>query len=216
MPKSLIVFLFTQLAMVTILQSTTFVPRNFPERGPSATAHECALLIILLPDFGQLHSDTEPSTILVFPHSLASERPPYRCCPFPGSQLKTIHRTCSPFDYKWDQPCGGHFTFRCRPPPRPRADTSLNASQSQTLGFKSLIRPRPHIALRGEVLCPPSCGVVAAPEAVYHSSVENQIMRLMQHLTQIYNLCVLIKSPWEIGATWFNPWYPSHAETCFD
>ena len=202
--------------MVTILQSTTFVPRSFPDRGPSATAHECALLIILLPDFGQLHSDTEPSTILVSPHSLASERPPYRCCPFSGSQLKTFHRTCSPFDNKWDQSCGGYFAFRCRPPPSTRANATPNASQSPTLGFKSLTSPRPHIALCGEVLCPPTCGVVATPEAVYHSSVENQIMRLMQHLTQIYNLCILIKSPWEIGATWFNPWYPSHAETCFD
>ena len=66
-----IFFSFTQLAMVTILQSKTFIPRSFPERGPSATAHERTLLIILLPDFGQLHSDPSHSHDFGYP-SIAS------------------------------------------------------------------------------------------------------------------------------------------------
>ena len=64
-------FSFTQLAMVTILQSKTFIPKSFPMRGPSATALERTLLIILSPDFGQLHSGTEPNYVQAFPYKLS-------------------------------------------------------------------------------------------------------------------------------------------------
>ena len=145
----------------------------FLYRGPSATAHERTLLIVLSPDFGQLHSETEPSTIQASPHSLASERPPYRCCPSSGGQFEKIDWTGRPSNNEWDHTCRSYFPFWCRPPPRSRAATSPNASQSQTLGFKSLTSPRSHTALCGKMLCPPTCGVVATPEAVYNSSVEN-------------------------------------------